>query len=89
MQSTMHKRLRLQCEPLSLTKVQDRFTHMLETDGDMGCFPLGSGIKSLTAELGVTHEALYRCIYAMKKQGTLLRAVTHLCLVKPADQKAP
>ncbi|MFM2275365.1 MAG: hypothetical protein RL211_1237 [Pseudomonadota bacterium] len=83
------KRLRLQCERLSLPKVQDRFVHLLETEGDKGCFPIGAGIKSLAAELGVTHEALYRCIYAMEKLGTLLRTATHLCLVKPADQTAP
>lgn len=74
------KRLRLQCERLSLTKVQDRFVHLLETEGDDGRFPIGAGIKSLAAELGVTHEALYRCIYAMEKQGMLLRNQTHLCL---------
>jgi hypothetical protein len=75
------KRLRLQCERLSLTKVQDRFVHLLETEGDEGRFPIGAGIKSLAAELGVTHEALYRCIYAMEKQGKLKRTETHLCLI--------
>lgn len=83
------KRLRLQCERLSLTRVQDRFVHLLETEGDKGYFPIGAGIKSLASELGVTHEALYRCIYAMEKLGTLQRTATHLCLVKPADQKVP
>jgi CRP-like cAMP-binding protein len=83
------KRLRLQCERLSLTKVQDRFVHLLETEGDKGCFPIGAGIKSLASELGVTHEALYRCIYAMEKLGTLQRTATHVCLAKPALQKAP
>jgi CRP-like cAMP-binding protein len=83
------KRLRLQCERLSLTKVQDRLIHLLETEGEKGCFPIGAGIKSLAAELGVTHEALYRCIYAMEKIATLQRTATHVCLTKPADQKAP
>lgn len=82
------KRLRLQCERLSLTKVQDRFVHLLETEGDKGRFPIGAGIKSLASELGVTHEALYRCIYAMEKQGTLKRTVTHMCLTEwPERQK--
>lgn len=75
------KRLRLQCERLSLIKVQDRFIHLLESEGKEGRFPIGSGIKSLAAELGVTHEALYRCIYAMEKQGTLKRTETHLCMI--------
>jgi CRP-like cAMP-binding protein len=76
------KRLRLQCERLSLTKVQNRFVHLLETEGEEGRFPIGAGIKSLAAELGVTHEALYRCIYAMEKLGTLKRSETHMCLTK-------
>jgi CRP-like cAMP-binding protein len=79
------KRLRLQCERLSLTKVHDRFVHLLETEGDDGRFPIGAGIKSLASELGVTHEALYRCIYAMEKQGTLERTETHLCLAKATE----
>jgi CRP-like cAMP-binding protein len=75
------KRLRLQCERLSLPKVHDRFVHLLETEGEDGRFPIGAGIKSLAAELGVTHEALYRCIYAMEKHGNLKRTETHLCLI--------
>lgn len=74
------KRLRLQCERLSLTKVQDRLVHLLETEGDQGIFPIGAGIKSLASELGVTHEALYRCIYTMEKLGTLTRTTTHMRL---------
>ncbi len=73
MLNTEVKRLRLQCERLSLSKVQDRFIHLLETEGVDGHYPIGTGIKSLAAELGVTHEALYRCIYAMEKQGKLRR----------------
>lgn len=83
------KRLRLQCERLSLTKVQDRFVHLLETEGDKGRFPLGTGIKSLASELGVAHEALYRCIAAMEKQGTLKRTDTHLCLAQLPAGTAP
>ena len=67
------KRLRLQCERLSLTKVQERLVHLIETEGENGRFPIGGGIKSIAGELGVTHEALYRCIYAMEKSETLTR----------------
>jgi CRP-like cAMP-binding protein len=75
------KRLRLQCERLSLGKVQDRLIHLLETEGIDGHYPIGAGIKSLATELGVTHEALYRCIYAMEKQGRLQRADGIMALV--------
>jgi CRP-like cAMP-binding protein len=67
------RRLRLQCERLSLTKVQERLLHLLETEGESGAYPIGAGIKSMAGELGVTHEALYRCIYALEKAGVLTR----------------
>jgi CRP-like cAMP-binding protein len=67
------KRLRLQCERLSLNKVQDRLLHLLETDGQQGSYRLNSGLKSLASELGVTHEALYRCVAEMQKKGRLSR----------------
>jgi len=67
------KRLRLQCERLSLNKVQDRLMHLLETEGQQGRFPIGAGLKSLAGELGVTHEALYRCVSDLEKMGILRR----------------
>ena len=67
------RRLRMQCERLSLHKVQDRLLHLLETEGTDGQFPLGAGLKSLAGELGVTHEALYRCVAGMEQQGLLRR----------------
>ena len=74
MLNTEVKRLRQQCERLSLTRVQDRLIHLLETEGKNGCFPVGAGIKSMASQLGVTHEALYRCIHAMEKKGALSRS---------------
>jgi CRP-like cAMP-binding protein len=74
------KRLRLQCERLSLYKVQDRLLHLLETEGQKGKFPLGTGLKSLAAELGVTHEALYRCVSDLEKKGRLRRDDKYLSL---------
>jgi DNA-binding IclR family transcriptional regulator len=74
------RRLRMQCERLSLHKVQDRRLHLLETEGKDGQYPLGSGLKSLAGELGVTHEALYRCVASMEKQGILRREDGRLSL---------
>ena len=76
------KRLRLHCERLSLNKVQDRLLHLLETEGSGGKYPMGSGLKSLATELGVTHEALYRCVSGMEKNGLLARNAGYLLLVK-------
>jgi CRP/FNR family transcriptional regulator, dissimilatory nitrate respiration regulator len=74
------KRLRLQCERMSLNKVQDRLIHLLETEGESGKYPLGSGLKSLASELGVTHEALYRCVSDMERRSVLHRTETHMSL---------
>ncbi len=78
------KRLRLQCERLSLNKVQERLAHLLETEGQEGRYFLGSGVKSLAGELGVTHEALYRCLADMEKKALLLRDRGYLSLVQSA-----
>jgi CRP-like cAMP-binding protein len=74
------KRLRLQCERLALNKVQDRLLHVLETEGQNGKDPLGSGLKSLARELGVTHEALYRCVSDMEKSNLVTRDGGYLSL---------
>lgn len=75
------KRLRLQCERLSLHRVEDRLIHFLETQGQDGQYALASGLKSLAGELGVTHEALYRCVASMEKKHVLRRDSTYLTLM--------
>jgi len=67
------RRLRLQCERLALTRVQDRVLHLLETEGVDGRLAVPAGLKSLAGELGVTHEALYRAVAALEKTGRLVR----------------
>ncbi|MDP2416651.1 MAG: Crp/Fnr family transcriptional regulator [Hydrogenophaga sp.] len=67
------RRLRLQCERLALHRVQDRVLHLLATEGEAGCYPVPGGLKSLAAELGVTHEALYRALAALEQAGRLKR----------------
>jgi CRP/FNR family transcriptional regulator, dissimilatory nitrate respiration regulator len=75
------RRLRLQCERLSLNTVEARLVHLLETDGGAFGFPLGAGLKSIAREIGVTHEALYRCVARLERQNVLRRDEEHLCLV--------
>lgn len=67
------RRLRLQCERLALHRVQDRVLHLLVTEGEAGRYPVPGGLKSLAAELGVTHEALYRALAALEQAGRLAR----------------
>jgi DNA-binding MarR family transcriptional regulator len=67
------RRLRQQCERLSLKTVEARLLHLLRTDdATSGVAPSG-GLKALAQELGVTHEALYRCIAALEKRGQVTR----------------
>ena len=68
----------MQCERLSLHKVQDRLLHFLETEGQTGSYPLKSGLKSLAGELSVSHEALYRCVTDLAKKQLLRRESGYL-----------
>jgi CRP-like cAMP-binding protein len=76
------RRLRLQCERLNLKGVQARVLHWLETEGTGGCCAVTAGYKSLAAELGVSHEALYRALADMVDAGLVLREPERLCLLK-------
>ena len=76
-------RLRAQCERLSLKGVSARLLHLLQTRGDNGRFALDAGLKSVASELGVTHEALYRCVARLEGQGLLRRAEGAMWLLTP------
>lgn len=67
------RRLRQQCERLSLNTVEARLLHLSRTEAGTSGLPLGSGLKTLAREIGVTHEALYRCVAALEKRGMLVR----------------
>lgn len=67
------RRLRQQCERLSLNTVEARLLHLVRTEGGARGVPLGAGLKTLAREIGVTHEALYRCVAALEKRGVLAR----------------
>ncbi len=73
------KRLRAQCERLSLKSVKDRLLHLIETEGEDGKLALGTGLKSIAAELSVSHEALYRTVAELEKQGVLYRLDNFIC----------
>lgn len=67
------RRLRQQCERLSLNTVEARLLHLIRTEGDASGLPTGSGLKSLAREIGVTHEALYRCVAGLERRGLVTR----------------
>jgi CRP-like cAMP-binding protein len=74
------RRLRQQCERLSLNTVEARLLHLIRTEGDASGLPTGSGLKTLAREIGVTHEALYRCVASLEKRGLVTRTDARLCL---------
>ena len=67
------RRLRAQTERLTLKGVEARLLHLIETEGQAGRLEIESGLKSLSAQLGVTHEALYRTVAALELRGRLAR----------------
>ena len=75
-------RLRTQSERLSLKDIRSKLIHLIETEGNQGVLALQSDLKSLASEIGVTHEALYRAISAMEKQGVLRKQANTLELVR-------
>jgi CRP-like cAMP-binding protein len=78
------KRLRGQCERLSMRGVKERLLHLIETEGREGRLPFDSGLKSIASELGVTHEALYRAVAELEKNGVLRRQENFLIETRPA-----
>lgn len=78
-QEIMH--LRTQCQRLSLHSVEEKVIHLIQTEGHNGRYPTPTGVKTLAGELGVSHEALYRCLAEMKKSGALERNVDALILI--------
>jgi CRP-like cAMP-binding protein len=74
------RRLRQQCERLSLNTVEARLLHLIRTEGDPSGFPIDSGLKTLAPEIGVTHEALYRCVAGLEKRGVIARTEGRLVL---------
>ncbi|MBS7806578.1 Crp/Fnr family transcriptional regulator [Variovorax sp. PCZ-1] len=77
-------RLRTQCERLCLHSVEERLVHLIQTEGHEGQYTIHTGIKTLAAQLGVSHEALYRTITDMRKLGKLDRTSEKLVLLPKA-----
>jgi CRP-like cAMP-binding protein len=65
------RKLRSQCERLSLHSAADRVFHYIESEGTDGCLALSQSKKEWAAELGLTHESLYRTLSSLEKRGQL------------------
>ena len=75
-------RLRTQSERLGLKDIRSKLIHLIETEGKQGVLTLQSDFKSMASEIGVTHEALYRAIATLEKEGLLEKHPNSLELLK-------
>jgi CRP-like cAMP-binding protein len=66
------RHLRMNVERMALKTVRDRLIHLLAAEGRDGKAVLPGTKRQLARELGVTHEALYRTIAALKHEGVLV-----------------
>ncbi|HTO66348.1 MAG TPA: Crp/Fnr family transcriptional regulator [Bradyrhizobium sp.] len=65
------RKVRAQAERLSLKTARERIVHFIETEGEAGTIDLKQSKKGWAAELGLSHEALYRALSQMAKCGEL------------------
>lgn len=75
-------RLRTQSERLGLKDIRSKLIHLIETEGKNGVLMLQSDFKSMASEISVTHEALYRAIASLEKEGLLKKRPDSLELLK-------
>ena len=65
------RRSRAQCERLALRAARARILHYLESEGTDGCLQLAGTRKAWASELGLTHEALYRALADLQREGVI------------------
>lgn len=65
------RKLRARCERLSLNTAAERIIHCIQSDGEDGVLTLTQSRKAWAAELGLTHEALYRALRRLTTAGVL------------------
>ncbi|HYL88844.1 MAG TPA: Crp/Fnr family transcriptional regulator [Burkholderiales bacterium] len=63
--------LRSQSERLALHSAAERIEHYIESEGSNGRLELSRTRKAWAAELGLTHEALYRALAGLQRSGRI------------------
>lgn len=78
------RQTRARVERLSLKGAAARVRHLLliEGKGAGHRYTLRGSVKDLAAELGLTHEALYRTLGAMEREGVLERNGSTIALIR-------
>ena len=68
------RKVRAVAERANLRPARERIIHYVETEGRGGALALTQAKKNWAAELGLTHEALYRELARMQRRGELALA---------------
>lgn len=76
------RRARAQGERLALKSARERVLHYLESEGTGGVVTLTVSRKAWAAELGLTHETLYRILARLEAEGCIIPRGPELRLVK-------
>lgn len=74
------RKLRAQCERLNLHKAADRIIHYIESEGVAGSIRLNQTRKAWAAELGLSHEVLYRTVRRLQDEGVIEVEGEHITL---------
>jgi CRP-like cAMP-binding protein len=75
--------LRTRIEQRNIRSARDRVRHYLAVNADAGVVTLRGTLKDLAAELGLTHEALYRTLGALERSGEIKRGRGKIALLAP------
>jgi CRP-like cAMP-binding protein len=78
------RQARTRLERLSLRRASERLRHLLLTEGHGSppAFTLDGTLRELAAELGLSHESLYRTMAALERDGVLERRSRQLILLR-------
>jgi CRP-like cAMP-binding protein len=76
------RRARAQGERLALKRARERILHYLESEGTDGVVTLTMSRKAWAAELGLTHETLYRTLARLEAERLVIRRGSELRLRK-------
>jgi CRP/FNR family transcriptional regulator, dissimilatory nitrate respiration regulator len=80
------KQLRFQCERLTLRTVKERLFHYIITESKNGTIVTRDGLKPIAVQIGVSHEALYRCIAQLENNCVLTRTKDTVTLIEPRSR---
>ncbi|MBT4331467.1 MAG: Crp/Fnr family transcriptional regulator [Gammaproteobacteria bacterium] len=77
------RRLRAQCERLSLNSASERILHYIEAEGVNGVLILTQSRKAWANELGLSHEVVYRTLKALHETKRITTDGNRITLLSP------